>query len=129
VVVKIPQPEESALEASFRRQLMELRQRHPAIVPPWERNYVFLPGRKKQLDFAWPELWFGVEIDGGVHMIPNRFHGDREKQALALVHGWRILPATALHVHNLQAIGWCETLLRRYIAQHEAAQRAAADQP
>lgn len=111
--VKIPKPEESALEATFRLQLMELRQRVPEI-PLWVRNHVFIPGRKKELDFAWPAIRFGIEVDGGAHRTKDRFHGDREKHALALIHEWRILPVTAFHVKRGDAIAWAETLLTRY---------------
>jgi hypothetical protein len=112
--VKLPKPEESGLEAAFRQQLMELRQRVPEI-PPWERNHEFIPGRKKQLDFAWPAIRFGIEIDGGAHRTKQRFHGDREKMALALLAEWRVLPVTGLHVKSLQGISWAETLLLRFL--------------
>lgn len=114
-MVNIPRPAESALEAAFRLQLMELRQRVPSI-PPWERNLLFIHGRKKQLDFAWSAILFGIEVDGGAHATKERFHGDREKQALALLHGWRILPVTKVHIHDGRAIAWAETLLKRYLA-------------
>lgn len=111
-VMRHPRTTDSPLEAAFTLQLRELKQRWPGL-PAWRRNHVFLAGRKFELDYAWPELWFGLEIDGAVHLTRERFHGDREKQALALIAGWKILPVTGLHVRDLRAIGWCEEMLRR----------------
>lgn len=121
----LAKPDASRLEATFRIQLMELRQRVPCI-PPWERNFEFAPPRKKQVDWAWPTIRFGIEVDGGVHRTAERFDGDREKMALALLNDWRILPVTKVHVHDGRAIAWAETLLKRYLAADLEAARGAA---
>jgi very-short-patch-repair endonuclease len=96
---------DSALEATFAQQL------RAEGLPAAERNYVFLPDRKLELDFAWPRARFSVEIDGAVHRITERFHSDREKHALALLAGWVILPVTGRHVRSGQAIAWARALL------------------
>ena len=81
--------------------------------PPYQREYRFIASRKYRLDFAWPEVKFGIEVDGAVHRIKSRFHSDREKQALALLAGWRILPVTGKHVRDGRAIRWAAELLFR----------------
>jgi very-short-patch-repair endonuclease len=79
--------------------------------PRWERNYRFLPDRKLEIDFAWPALLLGIEIQGAVHRITEHFHRDAEKMALALLAGWTILPVTGRHVRSGQAIAWAKSLL------------------
>lgn len=43
-----------------------------ARVPPWQRDYVFHPTRKWELDFAWPELRVYLSIEGGVGKSSHR---------------------------------------------------------
>lgn len=57
----------------------------------YRREYRFVPGRKFRFDFAFPDRQIAVEIDGAVHRIKVRFHSDREKGNLAILHGWRVL--------------------------------------
>lgn len=117
--VKIPQPDESPLEAAYRLQLMELRQREPWIAVP-QRNFVFMPPRKFELDFSWPDLWFGVEIDGAAHRNKSRFHSDHEKHALAMLAGWKILAVTRVQIFDGKAIAWTEEVLRRLTSRDQA---------
>ena len=97
----------SVLEETFARDMRAL------FFPAWEREYTFLEGRKYRLDFAWPGVKLGIEVDGAVHRIKSRFHSDREKHALSLLAGWRILPVTGLHVRDGRAITWAAELLFR----------------
>lgn len=98
---------DSTIEAMFAQQAKAVK------LPPWERNYRFLPDRKLEIDFAWVDIKFGIEIDGAVHRITTRFHADREKHAQALLAGWTILPVTGRHVRGGEAIQWAEELLKR----------------
>jgi hypothetical protein len=58
-----------------------------------------IPGRKFALDVAWPALFVGVEIRGGVanrgkHGRLAGYETDCEKNNLAILHGWKILAFT-----------------------------------
>jgi hypothetical protein len=75
---------DSAIEAQFAQQL---RIEH---APPWERNVVFLPDRRLEIDFGWKDIKFAVEVQGAVHRVEDMFHRDAEKMALALLAGWTI---------------------------------------
>lgn len=79
-------------------------------LPQPKRNYVFLPDRKLELDFCWPELRLGVEIEGSVHRIKERFHGDFEKHALALIHGWTVMRVDGRAIRSGKAIAWFQEL-------------------
>lgn len=94
---------DSPIEALFAQQA---RAEH---LPPWERNFIFLPDRKFELDWAWPRIRFGIEIQGAVHAM--HLHRDAEKHALALLAGWTILPVTGRHIRAGQAIRWAKSLL------------------
>jgi very-short-patch-repair endonuclease len=96
---------DSAIEATFAMQA------RAEGLPQWVRNHVFLPDRLLQIDFAWPALRFGIEVQGAVHRIGNHIHRDCEKQALALLAGWTILPVTGRHVRSGQAIAWARSLI------------------
>lgn len=69
----------------------------------YEREYRFHPTRKWRLDFAFPSLKLGVEVDGGLwtqgrHQRPDGFQKDCEKMNAAALLGWRILRFTAVTV-------------------------------
>ena len=94
----------SAIEATLALHIRAVN------LPDPKRNYVFLPGRKLELDFCWPELKFGVEVEGAVHRIKERFHGDIEKHALALIHGWTVMRVDGRAIRSGAAIGWLQEL-------------------
>ena len=61
-------------------------------------QYVFHPERKWRLDFAWPDVLVGVEIDGGVfqqratgHRSISGVMRDGEKSNAAQLLGWCVL--------------------------------------
>jgi very-short-patch-repair endonuclease len=59
------------------------------------RNYRFHPKRKFEIDWCWPKLKIGCEIDGGVwtrgaHGHPKGILRDMEKHNLLLDLGWRV---------------------------------------
>lgn len=98
---------DSAIEATLALQLRD------AKLPPWERNYQAIPGRKLETDFAWPRLKFGIEVQGAVHRIETHFHRDAEKAALLLLEGWQLLPVTGRTIRSGQAIVWACQLIKR----------------
>lgn len=64
-----------------------------------EKEYTFCPGRRFRFDYAVPELWLAVEVDGGVwiwgrHNRPKTFQADLEKLNLATAMGWRVFRYT-----------------------------------
>jgi hypothetical protein len=78
---------ESKLEIRFGQQL--------AVdgLPPAIRNYLFLPDRDLELDFAWPQWKLSVEIQGSAHRASMAMlDRDCEKICLALLAGWWVLP-------------------------------------
>lgn len=59
-------------------------------------EYCHIPKRKFRLDFAYPDIKMGLEIDGGIYN--RKAHGsitgilrDIEKSNLGLVEGWSVL--------------------------------------
>ena len=65
------------------------RSMYPELPDP-ERNYRFHPTRKWEVDFAWPDQKFGVEIDGDVHRMRHKRNADAEKGRALLAAGWRV---------------------------------------
>jgi very-short-patch-repair endonuclease len=95
----------SALEATFALHLRADK------VPEPVREHMPIVGRKFRIDFAWPKIKFGVEVDGEVHRIKERFHGDIEKGALLLLAGWAILHVSGREVRSGQALVWTKAAL------------------
>jgi len=82
---------QSELERGFERLLSWNK------ISGYERNYRYVPGRRFELDFAWPAVIVGVEIQGGIFQRgPSGHKGighvrDMLKMNLAQIAGWRIL--------------------------------------
>lgn len=62
----------------------------------YEREYRFHHTRRWKFDFAWPDLRFAIEIEGGIfvkgrHVSPRGFIADCEKYNNAVVDGWEVL--------------------------------------
>lgn len=61
------------------------------------QDYKFLDGIKYELDFAWPEYKFGIEIQGGQYLKKSGHSNiaglerDYEKMNLAILNGWKVL--------------------------------------
>lgn len=63
------------------------------------RNFQFLkPARKLEMDFAWPDIKLGVEMQGGIYSREKSGHSsipgmkrDMEKNNLAQVNGWLLI--------------------------------------
>lgn len=89
---------------------MALQLRADKVAAP-VREYRFFPTRKWRFDFAWPALRFALEVDGEVHRIKARFHGDIAKDAVALLNGWSVLHVSGREVRKGQAIEWVKQAL------------------
>jgi very-short-patch-repair endonuclease len=81
------------------------------------RNFRFHKTRKFEIDFAWPSLRIGVEIQGGVwtrgaHGRPANIIRDMVKHNLLLDMGWRVYHYTpsevisGLAVQHVDPIVW-----------------------
>lgn len=77
----------------------------------WEREHRFAPPRRWRFDFAHPESWIAVEIEGGHwsggrHVRGAGFAADCEKYSVAATLGWRVIRATTGQVLSGLAIEW-----------------------
>lgn len=108
----------SALELEFEAQLKERQ------ITGWVTELAFaMPDRKWRLDFAWPGLKIGVEIQGGTwrggrHTRGAGFESDTEKRLYALKNGWRVLEFTSRMVKSGVAINTTESFLRFVINEN-----------
>ena len=106
--VKLPKPK-SAPEELFALQLRVEGIHHV-------REYRFHPKRKWRFDFVcYPfDKFVAVEIQGfGRHQRFIGYQNDCERQAEALMLGWRVLQVTPAQVKSGQALKWLITLLAR----------------
>jgi very-short-patch-repair endonuclease len=87
---------------------------------PFARQFHFAahwtPPRKFAADFAFPLAWLLVEVDGGGYIAGRHtrgagFEADHERDALAMLHGWRVLRVTPKQVESGIALTWIEGLL------------------
>lgn len=68
-------------------------------IPEPQREYKFHPTRKWRLDYAWPDKFLAVEVEGGVwvkgrHNHPSGFLKDMDKYNQLTMYGWRLLRFT-----------------------------------
>lgn len=123
--------------SSHIERAVESQLRRDASIPAWQRDYVFHPTRKWELDFAWPELRVYLSIEGGVYrsshrsvrrvtlmyrtasgeLVPVRgtkdgLANDLEKHTEAAILGWIGVRATGSMVDS----GLALSLLKRAIA-------------
>ena len=81
-----------------------------AKLPNPERNYKFWPGRRFELDFAWPIQKVALEIQGAVrsgkggHQTMQGMMDDYIKHNRAALDGWILLLVTQQQVHNGYAL-------------------------
>ena len=103
----------SSLENQFAYHLQMMQ-----LDPEWEREYRFHPERKWRLDFAWPHLKIGVEIQGGIykgkggHTSINGFQRDCDKLNAAQLLGWKIYKFTGQDVRSGRAFETMREALR-----------------
>lgn len=84
----------------------------------FEREYRFCPERKWRADFAHPEAWLLIEIEGGTwsggrHTTGGGFLRDCEKYNAATELGWRVLRYTSSMVESGEAVSQIERVLRK----------------
>lgn len=85
-------------------------------LPEPVREFLFAPPRKWRFDLCWVDQLLAVEIDGGTysggrHTRGAGFEADCEKQAEAVLRGWRLIRVTTRHVEDGTALQWIERAL------------------
>ena len=104
-VAVAPIKKESEIERRFAQQI------RAANLPEPEREYYHITGRDFRLDFAWPAIKLGVEVQGMAHRIKAKFHADMEKRILAQMNGWLVMEISGDMVRHDTAIGWLVILM------------------
>jgi very-short-patch-repair endonuclease len=79
-------------------------------------EYRFHPTRKFRFDHAWPDKKLAMEIDGGLYVNGGHSRGaarehDYEKDAEALMLGWRVLRVSRGQFRDGHAAYWITKLL------------------
>ena len=82
----------------------------------YAREVTFIPRRRFRADFLIGDDLI-VEVEGGTwiegrHSRGKGFESDCEKQALAVIAGYRYLRVTSNQVEDGRAIGWIRQCLR-----------------
>ena len=100
----------SAIEDQLALQIKALKLPEPV------REYRFDGVRRFRFDFAWPELHFAVEVEGGIHSGGRHTRGvgfekDCEKYDLAMRNGWTVYRCTANMIKSGRAIETIEILI------------------
>lgn len=92
--------QQSKLESTFWNvwRIAKLSRKIAIEIPDPVPEFEFHADRKWRLDFAWPDLLIGVELDGGVryyrtekmgrHQRASGIAGDNEKRNAAVELGW-----------------------------------------
>lgn len=81
------------------------------------RNCKFIPKRKFEADFYWPELKLVVECDGGVwlpsggHTTGAGYTSDRYRDLIALSHGIITLRFVSSQIHKGDAIAYLSSVI------------------
>lgn len=97
----------SALEESLALHI------RAAKLPAPVRELRFAPPRRFRFDFAWPDKKFAIEVNGA-HWVGGRHNrgagmdSDCEKNALAVLGGWRVITVTSTHINSGEALQWIE---------------------
>ena len=79
--------------------------------PVTEHPFAKHLGRRWRFDFAWPDRWLAVEVDGGAwapgggrHTRGAGFAADHDKMNRAMLLGWRVLRFTSRHLADGSAL-------------------------
>src|SRR6185436_706739 len=103
----------------FERELAWQIAAHELPVPIEQHAFAAQIGRKFRADFAWPakEWRFLLEVQGGIfmrggggHSHPMHIVKDIERQQIAALLGWFLVPVTTDQVKNGEAIAVIERL-------------------
>ena len=119
ILLKKPEPAKvEPLRQPVRSALVEAlcAQIQAALLPKPQTEHRFHPSRKWLLDLAWPDLYVGVEVHGGIwtegrHTRGAGFQADREKMNEAALLGWIVLEVTDKHIRSGEALAWIERAL------------------
>ncbi len=81
-------------------------------------EHKFHPKRKWRFDFAWPDIKFAVEVEGGIysggrHTRGSGFEKDLEKYAEALMLDWRVLRLGAKQILSGEALEMIRFILNK----------------
>lgn len=104
-----------ALKRVQRRSKLELamlEQMERACIETPHCEHRPLEWRKYRLDFAWPKMRKGVEVQGMVHRIKGRFRADIEKRAELLLAGWSVLEVDGESIKDGRALEWLKRFLK-----------------
>ena len=101
----------SELENLFAFQIKSLKLPQPV------NEHLFHPTRKWRFDFAWPDIKFAVEIEGGTysngrHVRGKGFENDCIKYGEAMRLGWDVYRCTGGMVTSGYAIRTVEDLIK-----------------
>lgn len=85
--------EQNKWEIKARDLLLKILNKEPV------REYKFHPSRKWRFDFAYPEQFIAIEVEGGIwiggrHIHPLGFEKDCEKYNEAAKLGWKVYRIT-----------------------------------
>lgn len=97
-------------------------------LPEPTREHRFHPERRWRFDFAWPERWLAVEVEGGAraakiklrdgreitghHVHWQGFENDCRKYTEAAILGWRVLRFTTAQINSGEALETIERALQ-----------------
>ena len=104
--------------ASRLEKILEL-QIKAARLPVPVRELQFHPGKKFRFDFAWTDLKFAVECQGGIwrkkgaHNTGKAILRDCEKNALALLSGWRVMVVATNQIESGEALSWIKEMIEK----------------
>lgn len=87
------EPGESALESRIHRAIVEA-----GLPEPVAQHEVSVAGSLYRIDFAYPDVMLGIEVDGfDVHRVRTAFDHDRRRSNALQNRGWRLLHFTSAH--------------------------------
>ncbi|MEO8285025.1 MAG: hypothetical protein ABI670_01150 [Chloroflexota bacterium] len=94
-----------------------LYQMRSAGLPEPQTEVRFHQRRRWRFDICWPAMMLAVEVDGGNwvwgrHVRARAYEGDCEKQAEAVIEGWRYVRVTGDMVCDGRALRIIERLLQ-----------------
>lgn len=74
-------------------------------IPAPVAEHCFAPPRKWRFDYAWPDYFIALEVEGGVwkrgrHNRASGFLKDMEKYNRAAALGWRVVKCTPQTLHS-----------------------------
>jgi len=95
-------------EAAMRTQLLGVSTAaHDgmASLPQLETQFRPLLSRRFRIDFAYPSIRLGIEVDGGIwnrgaHIRPAGRESDMLRDATLMLNGWTIMRFSSKHIYN-----------------------------